>query len=65
MRNLCLMGLIIGTAGFAGAIEFDSGYIASALILVLSICGLVKEVSHVQKKHDTNNDASYPCFLKK
>lgn len=64
-RNLCLIGLIIGTAGLGGAIELGSGLAASVIILVLSIAGIAKEIGHVEKKHDTDNDASYPCFLKK
>lgn len=64
-RNLCLIGLIIGTAGLGGAIELGSGLVASAVILVLSIAGIAKEIQNVEEKHDTDNDASYPCFLKK
>lgn len=65
MRKACLMGLIIGTAGLGGAIEFNKGWIASIIILVLSIAGLMREVQYVEKKHDRDNCASYPCFLKK
>ena len=64
-RNLCLIGLIIGTAGLGGAIELGNGLIASSIILVLSVVGLAMEVQNVEKKHDTDNNASYPCFLKK
>ena len=41
-RNLCLIGLIIGTAGLGGAIELVSGLAASVIILVLSIAGIAK-----------------------
>lgn len=65
MRNACLIGLMIGTAGIGGAIEFGTGWIISGVILIASIAGLAKEVSYENKKHNTDNDASYPCFLKK
>lgn len=64
-RNLCLIGLIIGTAGLGGAIELGGGLVISAIILIVSITGIAKEIENVEKKHDTDNDASYPCFFKK
>lgn len=65
IRKASLMGLIIGAAGIAGAIELGKGWILSILIVVLSLTGLYMEVSHVEKKHDRDNCANYPCFLKK
>lgn len=64
-RDLSLMGLIIGAAGIAGAIELGKGWILSILIIVLSLIGLYTEVTYVEKKHDRDNCANYPCFLKK
>lgn len=65
MKKACLIGLIIGTAGIGGAIELGSGWVASILILAVSLIGIFKEVEHVEKKHDRDNCASYPCFLKR
>lgn len=65
-KNACLIGFILGAAGIAGAIELGRGWIPSIAILALSIAGLMKEVNHVEKKHDHhNNIADYPCYLKK
>lgn len=64
-RNACLTGFILGAAGIAGAIELGKGWTLSIVILAISISGIIKEVKHVEKKHDNNNCADYPCFLKK
>lgn len=75
MKNLqmaSLMGLVLGAAGIAGAIEFSSckEMIVSLAISCLSVACLAftfnKEIANEKKKkHNNDNNSSYPCFLKK
>ena len=74
MKNLqmaSLMGLILGAAGIAGAIEFSSSkeMIVSLAITILSVACLAftfnKEIADDKKRDHHSNDGSYPCYLKK
>lgn len=69
MIKVYLTALILSAAGIAGAIEEGRGLVASLILLAVALMGItreaVKEEDEKRRKSRIDNDASYPCYLKK
>lgn len=67
MIKVYLTALILSAAGIAGAIEEGRGLVASLILLAVALMGITREAVKDEEKRKSriDNDASYPCYLKK